>query len=88
MPITTSAKKALRNSRRKRVFNLARKKALATSVKNLKKLISENKGKEAKAFFPTVQQAFDKAVKTHLIKANAASRKKTRLASAIKKISQ
>src|ERR1035437_2893121 len=87
MPITTSAKKSLRNSRRKKVFNLARKKTLAIAVKNLKKLIDQKKVKEARAMFPTVQKAFDKAVKTNLIKANTASRKKTRLIAAIKKVS-
>jgi small subunit ribosomal protein S20 len=86
MPIIESAKKALRGSRRKRDFNLARKKTLNLAVKAIKKLIDEKKGKEARAFFPTVQKAYDKAVKTNLLKANTASRKKSRLVAAIKKI--
>ncbi len=85
MPITSSAKKALRASLRKKEFNLARKKAIDNAEKKLKKLLSEKKVKEAEAFFPTVQKAFDKAVKTNFIKAGNASRKKSRLAALIKK---
>ena len=87
MPITSSAKKALRASKRKHVFNLARKDTLNTVVKKVKKLVSEKKAKEALALLPAAYQAIDKAAKTNLIKDNAASRKKSRLSAMIKKIS-
>ena len=80
MPITESAKKALRNSSRKREFNLARKTTLSTLVKKFRKLVVAGKIDEAKKMFPEVEQAIDKAAKTNLIKANNASRKKSRLA--------
>lgn len=80
MPITESAKKALRGSRRKRVFNTARKVALSSAIKNFRKLVSAGKLDEAKALMPDVQQAIDKAAKTNLIKGNNADRKKSRLA--------
>ena len=87
MPITSSAKKALRNSARKRVFNLARKTKVKNTLKEFKKLIADKKVAEAKALMPKVQKELDKAVKTGLIKKNNASRKKSRVAKALKKIS-
>jgi len=85
MPITESAKKALRNSKRKRGFNLARKETLTGSIKTFKKLIVAGKAEEAVKMFSTVEQAIDKAAKTNLIKANNASRKKSRLKAVLSK---
>ena len=85
MPITTSAKKALRNSKRKRGFNSAKKELINKTVKKIKKLLSEKKAKEALALMPEVQKILDKSVKTGLLKANTASRKKSRISAMIKK---
>lgn len=87
MPITSSAKKALRVSRRKRGVNLVRKANLADVVKKFRKLVSEKKMKEAEALMPALQKALDKSVKTGLIKKNTASRKKSRFSAMVKKIS-
>lgn len=87
MPITSSAKKALRVSRRKRGVNLVRKANLADVVKKFRKLISEKKMKEAQALMPALQKALDKSVKTGLIKKNTASRRKSRFSAMAKKIS-
>ncbi len=86
MPITRSAKKALRSANRKRVHNLARKDKVSSSVKNLRKLITAGNKKEAMIELKKVQQALDKAVKGKTILKNAASRKKSRLSKMIKKI--
>ncbi len=86
MPITTSAKKALRGSKRKRFFNLRKKDILSKTVKQIKKLVVGGKYKEALALFPQVQKIIDKSVKTHLLKKNTAARKKSRLMAMIKKI--
>jgi len=86
MPITQSAKKALRGSRTKRGFNIQKKEILNKVVKQVKKLVSEKKYKEAKAFMPQVQKAFDKSVKTGLLKKNTASRKKSRISAMIAKV--
>jgi small subunit ribosomal protein S20 len=86
MPITRSAKKALRASDRKRVFNLARKDKVSKSVKAIKKLVLEGKKKEALAEMKNAQKALDKAVKGKTLQKNAASRKKSRLSAMIKKI--
>jgi len=87
MPITSSAKKALRSSLRKRAFNLLRKDKAARAVKSLKKLIVAGNKKEAQAQMRTVQQALDKAVKGHTLDKNTASRKKSRLSKLVKKLS-
>ncbi len=77
MPITQSAKKALRGSARKRVVNDARRKKMRSTIKDTKKLVvtSAKNEKELSAAF----QAIDKAAKRGVIKKNTASRKKSRL---------
>lgn len=84
MPITSSAKKALRVSDRKRVFNLRRKKNIEHIVRDVKKLIKEKKTAEAEKLLPQVYKAFDKAVKGNTIKKNTASRKKSRITALVK----
>ncbi len=79
MPITSSAKKALRSSKRKRVFNLRRKNDMQSVIKEYKKLVIAKKTDEAKKLIPKLQKAIDKAEKRGIIKKNNASRKKSRL---------
>ena len=85
MPIIQSAKKALRSSGRKRMFNLRKKDQVSKTVKTFKKLVGEKKTKEAEKMFSQVQKVLDKAVKTGLLKKNTASRKKSRLVALVKK---
>lgn len=85
MPITTSAKKALRGSNKKRSFNLRKKDEVSKTVKTLKKLVADKKVSEAEKMFSKVQKVLDKAAKTGLIKKNTASRKKSRLSAMVKK---
>lgn len=85
MAITKSAKKAIRSSARKRVFNVRRKVALKAEVKEVKKLVAAKDVKGAEKHLPTAYKAIDKAVKTGLIKKNAAARKKSRLVALIKR---
>lgn len=79
MPITKSAKKALTNSRNKRVFNDRRKSAVKTAVKEFQTLVGEGKKSEAAQKLSGVFKAIDKAAKGNTIKKNTASRKKSRL---------
>ncbi len=88
MPIIKGAKKALRASDRKAVFNLRRKRVLKTEVKNIKDLIKEGKVAEAQKSLPAAYKALDKAAKMNSITKNHASRKKSRLAKAVKKASE
>ncbi len=85
MAITSSAKKALRSSKRKAVFNARRQDAIKSVTKKIKKLLADKKTKEAQAMLSQAYQAIDKAAKTNLIKKNTAARKKSRLSALIKK---
>lgn len=85
MPITASAKKALRQSKRRHTRNLKRKEAVKSALKKIKKLLVEKKTDEAKKLIPSAYKALDKAAKTHAIKKNTASRKKSRLMKLFKK---
>lgn len=82
MPITQSAKKALRQNKRRHARNLTRSRAWKEAVKQAKKT-PQNKELIARAY-----QALDKAVKARVIKKNTASRKKSRLARSIGKETQ
>jgi small subunit ribosomal protein S20 len=87
MPITKSAKKALKQGEKKKVFNLRRKKKVEDTVKVVKKLVKEGKVKEANALLPKAFSALDKAAKGNTIKDNTAARKKSRLNAFVKKAS-
>jgi len=86
MPITSSAHKALRASKKKRVFNLRRKSAIEKQLKEFRRLIASKKKAEAVKLIPAIYQALDKAVKTDFLKANTASRLKSRAMAALKKL--
>ncbi len=85
MPIIRSAKKALRSSAKKRVFNIRRQKKADDALKTIKKLVSEKKIKEATAAVSAAYKALDKAAKAGTIKKGAASRKKSRIVALIKR---
>ena len=86
MPITKSAKKSLRQSRKRRLFNLRRIKKMRSLVKQVRDLLKEKKREEALKILPQVYKAIDKAAKRGVIKKNTASRKKSRLTKAIERI--
>jgi small subunit ribosomal protein S20 len=85
MAITSSAKKAIRSSGRKHVFNLRRKGALHDTTKSLTKALTAKDVKGAQMLLPAAYKAIDKARKSGIIKGNTADRKKARLAAAIKR---
>lgn len=80
MPITQSAKKALRQSIRRKARNLNRSNAYKLAVKELKAIASSGKVKEAQALLAKAYKAIDKAAKTGVIKKNKASRLKSGVA--------
>ncbi|MFH1402366.1 MAG: 30S ribosomal protein S20 [Patescibacteria group bacterium] len=86
MPIIKSAKKALRGSQRKRVFNLRRKKAMKEATKIVRVLVADKKKDEANAKLAIAYKAIDKATKRGVIKKNTASRKKSYLSRTIKNL--
>lgn len=84
MAITKSAKKAHRASLKKRVFNVRRKRVLTDTTKTVKKqLVSD--AAAARTSLSEAYKAIDKAAKRGIIKKNTASRKKSRLAKAVKR---
>lgn len=86
MPITKSAKKSLRQSKKRRARNIRQKEAFKDIIKNIRKLVLENKKKEAEKLLPKAYKAIDKAAKAGVIKKNTADRKKSRLTKLVNKI--
>ena len=84
MPITQSAKKAMRQSRRRAEANRKKKDALKQAVKEFRKLVAAQKMDEANAMLPKVYKLADKTMKTNVIKRNKARRVKSRLAKLLK----
>lgn len=87
MPITKSAKKALRQSKKRRTENIVRKEALKKVIKEFRGLLGEKKIEEAKKMLAGVYKVLDKSTKTNIIKANTASRIKARLTRGLNKLS-
>ena len=85
MPITSSAKKALRSSLTKRVFNERRSRAMRTAVKEVRKLAEAGKTDEARSQLSHAYKAIDKAMKRGVIKKNTAARQKSRLSGFLKR---
>jgi len=85
MPITKSAKKALRQSLRKRDRNLIYKTKIKNFIKEVKSLVSQKKIKEAKKILSQVYKILDKAAKVEVIKKNTAARKKSRITKLVNK---
>lgn len=79
MPITKSAKKALRQSFNRNKRNKIYKYRIKTLIKEMQGLISDKKIKEAEELLPQIYKALDKAAKTGVIKKNTASRRKSRI---------
>lgn len=85
MPITKSAQKALRQSKRRQARNLIKRNTYKAAVKEFKKLFSAGKKEEAKKLLPKVYKTLDKAAKTGIIKKNKAARLKSNAARLIAK---
>lgn len=85
MPITKGAKKAVRSSEKKQVYNLRRKRKAVSDIKEVKKLVAKGDAKAAQEKLSAAYKALDKAAKMGTIKKGNASRQKSRLSAAIKK---
>jgi small subunit ribosomal protein S20 len=83
MPITKSAKKAIRVSLRKKGQNDIRKKIMKEFIKKIEKIAKTDKAAAAKLLSGAFQ-AIDKGAKKGIIKKNNAARKKARLAKLVK----
>ena len=84
MPITRSAKKASRQSKKKRVRNIRATKKIRKLLKEAKVLAEQKNIQKLKEILPKTYQALDKGAKTGLIKKNTAARKKSQMAKLVK----
>jgi len=85
MALTESAKKAIRQSAKRREQNIVYKDKIKKLVKEARALVLARKLDEAKKLLPAIYQALDKAAKVGVIKKNNASRHKSRLTKLIDK---
>ncbi len=84
MAITKSAKKSIRQNLRRKKHNLLYRNKMKAIIKEIRALISDKKTEEAGKILPKAYEILDKSAKVGIIKKNAASRIKSRLAKAIK----
>ncbi len=85
MAITKGAKKAVRQSERKRVFNVRRTTEMRGILKDVRKAVIAGDTAKAESMLPKAYQAIDKAAKRGVIKANTAARKKSRLVASLRR---
>jgi small subunit ribosomal protein S20 len=84
MALLKSAKKAIRQSERKRVQNLRRRRTIHDTMKASRGTAGADR-KTQDAALKAAYQAIDKALKRGIIKKNTAARKKSRLVKLLKK---
>ena len=83
MAITKSAKKALRQSKKRRVRNIVYKDKLKSTIKEVRTLVLAKKVDEARKLLSQAYKVLDKSAKVGVIKKNVADRKKSRLSALI-----
>ncbi len=88
MPNTKSAAKAMRQALRRKSYNLKTKDKFKSATKKVKRFITASQADEAMKALQEAMSALDKAVKKHVIHKNTASRKKSRLAKAIARLTK
>jgi small subunit ribosomal protein S20 len=85
MPNTKGARKAMRQSIKRRASNVITKDAIRESVKQVRRFVKQAKKSEAVTALAAAMSALDKAAKKGVIHKNTASRRKSRLAKSIAK---
>ncbi len=88
MPNTKSASKAMRQSRRRNAINQRTRYKHKTATKNARTAIASGNAKDAAEALKKAMSALDKAVKKNVVHKNTASRKKSRMAKALAKLSK
>ena len=86
MANTSSAKKAIRVSKRKRVINLRVNRAYKEDRKAVMKSVTNKDKTNAEKLLPAAYKSIDKAVKGNIIHRNTAARYKSQLARMIKSL--
>lgn len=85
MPNTESAKKALRQSKKRRSHNRSITSTLRTAVKKVRAAAASGDQSGAAEALKTATKKLDQAAAKHLIHKNAAARTKSRLSKLLKK---
>lgn len=85
MAITASAKKAHRQSLKRRVFNIRRTRSMKEMLRDFSKATTKA---AAEKLLPELYQAIDKAVKGGVLKANTAARRKASAAKRLASLSK
>ena len=80
MPITKSAKKALRQNAKRNERNKKYKNKIKNLTKRAMAFAQEENKNELKKIMPLIYKALDKAAKTGVLKKNTASRRKSKMA--------
>jgi small subunit ribosomal protein S20 len=80
-----SAKKAIRQTKKRTLRNAKVKREMKTLIKEVRNLAESGKKKEAEEKFVLATKKIDKAAKVHVIHKNTAARYKSRLAKRINK---
>ena len=80
MPITSSAKKALRQSKKRQAHNLIYRVKIKDLTKKALLFFRQKKSKELAELIPALYKTLDKSSKVGIIKKNTAARKKSRIA--------
>lgn len=88
MANTKSALKAIRSDAKKNEVNTARKSRIRTFIRKVNDAIEANDETKAREAFRNLEPEIMKGVKQEVFKQNTASRKLSRLAASIRKISK
>lgn len=83
MPQTSSAKKALRVSARRRVINDRWRSKLRATERKFKVALSEKNAEQARVLYVQLQSTLDRMARRHILHRNTAARTKSRLAAKI-----
>ena len=87
MPNIRSAEKRMRADAKRRLRNLEARSKLKTLSRQFSHLIDEKKAAEAKKLYPQLVSLLDRSAKIDVLHRNTASRKKSRLALQLAKLS-
>jgi len=88
MPQRKTALKSLRQSKKKRQYNLVVKSKVKKAIKEYLKVLKENNEKQAVDLLRKAYTELDKAVSKKIIHKNKASRKKSRLSKKLKSVAK
>ena len=80
MSLTKSAKKALRQNLKRRLWNERRKRKIKSLQKEIVRALQASNIEKAKELLPLFYKAVDKAVKRNTIKENKGNRLKAKIA--------